>query len=130
MYMQDCDKNYTRLDERSIQRAREFLPAYSSLRAISSFFSAFSDPTRMRITCALSISSMCVNDLVRVLKINQTTLSHQLAYLRSVNVLSARREGKQVFYSIKNKRILSLLSEAVQTLEEYDEGGNDEYNTL
>lgn len=48
---------------------------------------------------ALAISEMCVTDLSRLLRLNQTTVSHQLRLLKNLNAVTTRRQGKVIFYS-------------------------------
>lgn len=65
------------------------------------FFQAMSDPTRQRILSLLEKSEkMCVNDLARGLSVPQPTVSKHLAMLRNADLVSARREGQRVFYSL------------------------------
>ena len=100
---------YLELSEEAEQSVLEFMPEAKILEHISSFFSVFSDPTRVKIMCALSISSMCVNDLSVVLSINQTTISHQLKLLYDRNIVTKERYGKILFYSIAYPEVAQIL---------------------
>jgi ArsR family transcriptional regulator len=104
------------IDKHAEQTVREYIPRNATLHALSEFFSACSDATRAKIICALSISEMCVGDLSRILNINQTTCSHQLKLLRSAEIVSQRREGKIVYYSLKNRKIEDVLLAGVEFL--------------
>lgn len=101
------------IDLKTQETVKEYIPERDKLMALSDFFSALSDGTRIKILSALSISSMCVNDLSKVLGINQTTVSHQLKNLRSVGAVDYTRQGKISFYKIKNKKILEVMLSAV-----------------
>ena len=80
------------------------------------FFSIFSDYTRLRIVSALSISEMCVSDLSKLLKINQTTVSHQLRILKNLNAVKTKRQGKVIFYSLRSDALGDVLLKGVEFL--------------
>ena len=100
---------YLELSHEAERSVLEFMPEPKVLENISSFFSIFSDPTRVRIICALSISSMCVNDLSTVLSINQTTISHQLKLLYDRGIVTKQRMGKILCYSIAYPEVAEIL---------------------
>ncbi len=104
------------LDEETVELIRDYVPHNATLHALTEFFSACGDVTRAKIICALSISEMCVGDLSRVLALNQTTCSHQLRLLRAADIVRARREGKIVYYSLKNRKIEDVMYAGVQFL--------------
>ena len=70
------------LDRRTQDMIEGYVPEGEVLTALVRFFSIFADSTRLRILSALAISEMCVTDISRVLGINQTTVSHQLRFLK------------------------------------------------
>ena len=92
---------------------RENVPVGDALDSMADFFSTLSDQTRIRIVSALSISSMCVNDISEVLQLNQTTVSHQLRNLRNIGVVKVKRQGKVAFYSLRDTNILDIMLSAV-----------------
>jgi len=97
------------LDKKTEDTVKNYLPSREVTLGMASFFSVMGDPTRLKIISALSISGMCVGDLSQVLEINQTTLSHQLHNLRRGGIVDSFRQGKVVFYSIKNPVIQDIL---------------------
>lgn len=68
-----------------------------------------SNKDRLLLLCQLSHGEMCVGDLEAALDIRQPTLSQQLAVLRTEGVVNTRREGKYVYYSVADPRVLQLL---------------------
>jgi ArsR family transcriptional regulator, lead/cadmium/zinc/bismuth-responsive transcriptional repressor len=69
-------------------------------------FSMLSDPTRARVLHALSLTSeLCVLDLVRLLGVGQSGLSHQLRLLRDNRVVARRKAGRVAYYRLTNQRI-------------------------
>ena len=71
-------------------------------------FSALSDPTRVRIIAALAAEECCVGDLAEALDLSLSALSHQLAMLRRLRIVRARREGRHVFYSLDDDHIVTI----------------------
>jgi len=53
---------------------------------------------------------MCVSDLEAQLGIRQPTLSQQLGVLRNEGVVSTRREGKNIYYSVADPALLDILA--------------------
>lgn len=64
---------------------------------------------RLLLLCQLAQGEMCVGDLEQKLGIRQPTLSQQLGVLRSEGVVSTRREGKNIFYGVKDPALLEIL---------------------
>lgn len=65
---------------------------------------------RLLLLCQLSQGEMCVGELEEALDIHQPTLSQQLGVLRNEGVVSTRREGKNIFYSVADARLLKILA--------------------
>lgn len=104
------------LDRRTQSLVEEYVPEGEILEGIVGFFSIFADATRVRILSALAITEMCVTDISRVLNINQTTVSHQLRFLKNVGIVKAARLGKVIFYSLKNDTVNDVLLKGVEFL--------------
>ncbi|MCA1245953.1 metalloregulator ArsR/SmtB family transcription factor [Massilia sp. MS-15] len=68
-----------------------------------------SNPDRLMLLCQLTQGESCVSDLESLLGIAQPTLSQQLGVLREEKLVSTRREGKQIFYSIDSKEALAIM---------------------
>ena len=65
------------------------------------FFKCLSEPVRLRILfLLLKRGELCVCDLVESLDISQSVVSRHLAYLRNNGVLSSRRDGAWVYYTL------------------------------
>ena len=76
------------------------------------FFKALAHPLRIRIIDALRDGEIGVNDLCERLQVEQSTVSQQLAQLRGRNIVVGRKEGQNVFYSIRDRAIFRLLDAA------------------
>lgn len=104
------------LDKRTQGLVEEYVPDGEILDGIVCFFSIFSDPTRVKMLSALAISEMCVTDLSRILNLNQTTVSHQLRFLKNIGIVQAKRQGKIIFYSLVNDTVNDVLLKGVEFL--------------
>lgn len=104
------------LDKKKENLIKDYVPDGEILDDLVSFFSIFSDYTRLKMISALSISEMCVSDLSSVLGLNQTTVSHQLRLLKSLNAVKTKRQGKIIFYSLRNDALSDVLLKGVEFL--------------
>lgn len=75
----------------------------------SRLLKALANPDRLLLLCQLSQGEQCVSELENLLCILQPTLSQQLGVLREESLVSTRREGKQIFYSIASKEALAVM---------------------
>ncbi len=105
-----------KLSEHDENVIRYYLPKNEVAADLADFFSVFSDATRVKILSSLCITEMCVTDLCLMLDQNQSTVSHQLAFLRSLRLVKTRRVGKIVYYSIGNQYILNVLDTGISFL--------------
>ena len=104
------------LDRRTQSLVEGYVPEGEILSSLVRFFSVFSDGTRLRILSALAISEMCVTDISRVLCINQTTVSHQLRFLKDAGLVKTERHGKIIFYPAVGEVVNDVLLQGVQFL--------------
>lgn len=95
---------------------KKYMPDKNHLKNMTNFFYAFSDDTRLKIIILLSIKPLCVSEITAVLDINQTTVSHQLKILKSLNIVDCDRSGKNIIYYIKNSSIENVLSATVECI--------------
>jgi ArsR family transcriptional regulator len=76
------------------------------------FFKALAHPLRIRVLDALRDGERSVNDLSAHLGVEPSNLSQQLAVLRSRSIVVGRKNGSNVFYSVSDPMIFSLLDVA------------------
>ena len=95
--------------DESLARAAEahLLDGIAATR-VAELFKALSDPTRIRIISLLAHAELCVGDLCLVLGMSQPAVSHQLRLLRTLRIVSARKQGRQVFYTLVDEHIHDL----------------------
>ncbi len=64
---------------------------------------------RLLLLCQLSQKEASVGELEALLDIRQPTLSQQLGVLRAEGLVATRRDGKRIFYSVADGKVLDLL---------------------
>ncbi len=82
--------------------------SWNSLKA--KIFKVFSDPNRLRIIELIAEEELNVSEIVRRLNMKQSTVSQHLRILKDCGLVSTRRNGKEIYYKIKSKKIKELLS--------------------
>jgi ArsR family transcriptional regulator len=85
---------------------------------IAEFFKALSDPTRVRIISVLAQAELCVGDLCTLLGMSQPAVSQQLRLLRQARLVTVRREGKHVFYTLSDEHIRSVFQQGLDHVQE------------
>lgn len=89
---------------------KQFLDQESYI-TLATLFKLFGDSTRIRILHALEQHELCVCDLAALLGVTKSAVSHQLKSLRIARLVTYRKEGQNVYYSLADdhvKRILDL----------------------
>ena len=81
---------------------------------LAEIFSLLGDRTRVRILHALSLGELCVCDISAALNMSSSAISHQLRLLRTAKLVKARKEGKNVFYSLDDGHVHSLLAQGLE----------------
>lgn len=84
-----------------------------TLFIVSQTFKALSDPTRIRILHLLKQRECSVNNIATELHLLQSTVSHQLRFLKNLRLVKFRRSGTTLFYSIDDEHIIKLLDETI-----------------
>ena len=75
----------------------------------SKVFKALADKTRLRILGLLRVREMCVCEVMVALDLTQPTASHHLGILENVGLVKDRKEGKWVFYSLAEPRLVETM---------------------
>ena len=86
--------------DRMVEKARE----------ASDFLKALSHESRLLILCTLCEGEKSVTELEQFLGERQSTVSQQLARLRLDGLVTTRREGKVIYYSVANEDVRSILT--------------------
>ncbi len=76
----------------------------------SAYLKALAHENRLMILCLLCEGEKSVTELESLLSLRQPTVSQQLARLRADNLVSTRRDGKTIFYSLGDESVRRILS--------------------
>lgn len=76
---------------------------------LADLFKVFGDSTRLRIMVLISDSELAVNDIAEALKMEQSTISHQLRVLRQNKLVRVRRDGKQMYYALDDDHVKKII---------------------
>ncbi|MCI8280936.1 MAG: helix-turn-helix transcriptional regulator [Lachnospiraceae bacterium] len=82
--------------------------------ALADLFKVFGDPTRIRILHALSCRELCVCDIAETLGMTQSAISHQLRVLKQSRLVTYRREGKTIYYSLADNHVHTILAQGLE----------------
>ncbi|HIV25749.1 MAG TPA: winged helix-turn-helix transcriptional regulator [Candidatus Scatomonas pullistercoris] len=93
-------------------------PPGETVHRLADLFKTFGDPTRIRILTVLSGQELCVCDIADLLGMSQSAISHQLGVLRQAGLVSFRREGRTVFYSLADRHVSMILSQGLEHVNE------------
>ena len=93
----------------TVREVFEAMPDDGRLFDMAEFFKVFGDSTRVRILFALHQSELCVCDLSALLSMSQSAISHQLRILKNARLVSSRREGKVVYYSLLDDHVKDII---------------------
>lgn len=85
--------------------------------ALARYFRVLGDPTRLRIIDALVDQERTVSDLVEILQVPQSRVSNHLACLRWCRLVTSKRLGRRVLYSVVDQRISRVLKLAASHAE-------------
>ena len=81
-----------------------------SAEQVAGLLKLLSAPNRLLILCHLIESEQCVSDLCELVGMKPPAMSQQLALLRREGLLSSRRDGQTIFYSIADEKVGQLMS--------------------
>lgn len=84
-----------------------------TLFVVSQTFKALSDPTRIRILHLLCEQEMSVNQIAETLSLRQSTVSHQLRFLKNLRLVKYRRAGTTLFYSNDDDHVIDILQQTI-----------------
>lgn len=115
----DCDI----IHEDAVENAKNKILNEETLLLIADFYKALSDSTRIKIINLLEKNELCVCDISVILNMTKSAVSHQLKNLREMNLIKAKRMGKEIWYSLADDHVREVFE---ISLSHVLEGGNEE----
>ena len=89
-----------------------------SLYDLAELFKIFGDSTRVRNLFLILNGEKCVADIADSLSMTQSAISHQLKILKASKLVKVRRDGKQMFYSLDDDHVKSILELGMEHVNE------------
>ena len=97
-----------------VDKVSQVMPDEALLYEAAELLKVFGDQTRIRIIFVLCQSEMCVCDIAGVLGMTQSAISHQLRVLKQARLVTSRREGKTIFYSLCDTHVQKIFYSAME----------------
>lgn len=97
----DCDV----IHEDVVSEVRSKMLDEEILLLMADFYKALSDSTRIKIIDVLDEGELCVCDISVLLNMTKSAVSHQLKNLKELNLIKARKQGKEVYYSLADNHV-------------------------
>lgn len=119
-----CDCNIIHQDV--VDMAIRNKPDIRELVNLSELFKILGDLTRIKIMWTLDKHEMCVCDIANVLNMTKSSISHQLAILKSAGIVKYRKSGKEVYYTLDDEHINKLYEIGLEHIEHRMKGENNE----
>jgi ArsR family transcriptional regulator, lead/cadmium/zinc/bismuth-responsive transcriptional repressor len=85
---------------------------------VAELFRAFSDTSRVRILSAIVDQEVNIMALAQLVGVTESAVSHHMRGLRQMHLVEARREGKEVFYTLTDPHIVALFRQGVEHIQE------------
>jgi DNA-binding transcriptional ArsR family regulator len=85
---------------------------------VAEFFRSFSDTSRVRILSAIIEEELNTSAIAELVGLTESAVSHHLRGLRQMRIVQARREGKEVYYSVKDPHVVELFQQGVRHVQE------------
>ncbi|HQX12246.1 MAG TPA: metalloregulator ArsR/SmtB family transcription factor [Thermoflexales bacterium] len=84
---------------------------------MAELFQAMSDPSRVRILFSLLQGEVNVGAIAAQIGVSESAVSHHLRGLRQLRIVSARKDGRTVFYALNDDHVRSLLTLGLEHIE-------------
>ena len=101
-----------------IEEVKKKEPTFDEIIEMADMFKLFADSSRLKIICSILNNELCVCDLCELLNLTQSNVSHQLQLLRTSKLVKYRKEGKQVYYSLKDEHVERIITMALDNIRE------------
>ena len=95
--------------KKKVERVMRTIPETEKCAMIADIFKALGDPGRLRIVKALSMGKLCSGDIAAALNMENSLVSHQLQVLKHQSIVTFKKEGKFMIYSLSNECVKKLL---------------------
>jgi len=123
----DEQTKITAIDPKTVAELQVLTPSDDTLSTVVEAFQSLADPTRFKILYALMTHEVCVRDLAILIGVSESAISHQLRFLRNRHLVSQRREGNIIYYTLSDHHLPELIREAVSHAEHVHNATRDHH---
>jgi len=110
-----CDTHLVHLD--NVRSTQAEILATDKAQQMAEIFGVLADTNRLRLLSALASQELCVCDLAALTKMTESAVCHQLRLLKVMRLVSYRREGRNVYYSLADSHIINLYRSLLEHLD-------------
>jgi len=104
------------------EQVKSAMPCDGEIAALAEFFRTIGSDTRLKILLALDSCELCAGDLARALGMAPSAVSNQLKALRQSRLITVRRDGKMLYYSLADCHPRDIIHLAMSHVREEEEG--------
>ena len=84
-------------------------PLEARAEEVAAILDAMANPKRLMVMCTLLAGERSVGDLAEVVNLSPAALSQHLGKMRALRLVSTRRDGQTIFYSLASPQVRALL---------------------
>ena len=106
--MNDTEDPQLKHDHGNIESVKSRLLSRDELEHMVQTFKIFGDASRLRIVNALIEEELCVHEIAALMEMSQPAVSQHLRLLKQAHVVNSRRDGKHIFYSLKDEHVIQI----------------------
>lgn len=94
------------------------IPGQEELNELAELFKVFSDLTRINILISMNSGEKTVSAISSDVGMSPSAVSHQLKLLKTSSLVKSRREGKNIYYSLADDHVKTIISVGLDHVEE------------
>ena len=114
----DHNCNSGAINSSVVKQAQQDMPTSEDFAEIANLHKMLGGDTRVKIVWALQRHEMCVCDLSVLLGMTKSAISHQLKLLRLSNIVTTRRDGQIIYYSLVDCHIEDIFMLSLEHIQE------------
>lgn len=101
-----------------VESVTKTMPSDDELYDLAELFKVFGDSTRIKMLYVLFEQELCVCDLAESLSMTQSAISHQLKILKQAKLVTGKRDGRQMIYSLADTHVRTIIAQGMEHIEE------------
>jgi len=84
-------------------------PLEAKAEEVAATLSAMANPKRLLVMCTLLVGEKSVGDLAEIVQLSPAALSQHLSKMRALRLVSTRRDGQTIYYSLASSEVRAVL---------------------